>query len=259
MDSCTVVAVMAHPDDAEAHCGGTLAQLAARGCDVHIVSVTGGQCGTMTHPIDIITSIRRGEAEAAAAVIGATYHGLEEPDGKLMYDRPTLQRCLDLFRELTPSIVITHFPSDYHTDHEVTSKLARTASFLYAAPNASSAPLSPQAKVPYLYYADANDGIDVFGRRIAPSLFIDVSGNLMTIRDMLRRHKSQWEWLASHHGMADFGEAIITHAQSRGAECGVAAAEAFVQHRGHGYPADDRLRELLRVASPPRHSPLITP
>jgi len=245
-DSPTIVALMAHPDDAEFHCGGTLARLSDAGCPVHIVSVTAGQCGTMTHPPDRIAAIRHGEAAAAAAVIGATYHCLDQFDGMLMYDRPTLQLCLDLFRHLKPNVVVTHHPMDYHTDHETTSRLGRTASFLFPSPNSSSAPLAAGVAVPHLYYADAHGGVDFLGRPVTPSLRVEISDQLPRVEAMLQCHASQWEWLRQHQGMASLAQSMIDHARRRGREVGLPAAEAFIQHLGHGYPANDILAELLQ-------------
>src|SRR5690349_9372067 len=37
---------LAHPDDAEILCGGTLVRLAAAGWNIHIATATAGDCGT---------------------------------------------------------------------------------------------------------------------------------------------------------------------------------------------------------------------
>ncbi len=39
---------MAHPDDAEILCAGTLIRLAQSGWEVHIATVAAGDCGTAT-------------------------------------------------------------------------------------------------------------------------------------------------------------------------------------------------------------------
>ena len=56
---------------------------------------------------------------------------------------------------------------------------------------------------------------------------------------MLACHASQRQWLLSHHGVDEYLDSMKRHAALRGGEAGVAAAEAFVQHRGHAYPKDD--------------------
>ena len=43
-----VLAFMAHPDDAEFLCTGTLIRLADAGWEVHIATATPGDCGTTT-------------------------------------------------------------------------------------------------------------------------------------------------------------------------------------------------------------------
>ena len=45
----TVLCLEAHPDDAEFLCAGTLALLRERGWQVHIASVTPGDCGTVQY------------------------------------------------------------------------------------------------------------------------------------------------------------------------------------------------------------------
>ena len=45
-----VLAWMAHPDDAEILCAGTLIRLAEAGWEVHIATATSGDCGTQTQP-----------------------------------------------------------------------------------------------------------------------------------------------------------------------------------------------------------------
>jgi diadenosine tetraphosphatase ApaH/serine/threonine PP2A family protein phosphatase len=62
---------------------------------------------------------------------------------------------------------------------------------------------------------------------------------------MLACHASQREWLRAHHGMDEYLDATRRHAEARGELIGAAAAEGFVQHRGHAYPHDDLLLELF--------------
>src|ERR1043166_5787392 len=94
------LAFMAHPDDAEILCAGTLIRLADLGWQIHIATATRGDCGTMTHSADEISAIRSREAQEAASVIGASWHTLDEKDGKVCYDKPTLDKAYSLFRKI---------------------------------------------------------------------------------------------------------------------------------------------------------------
>ena len=62
---------------------------------------------------------------------------------------------------------------------------------------------------------------------------------------MLACHASQREWLRAHHGIDEYLDSMRRFAAVRGKLLGVAAAEGFVQHLGHGYPHDDLLHTLF--------------
>ncbi|GAB6166545.1 PIG-L family deacetylase [Thermostilla marina] len=246
---------MAHPDDAEFTCAGTLMRLAEQGWEIHIASLTPGDCGTTTETPWDIASRRTQEAQRAAAILGAQYHCLDERDGFVVYDKPTLRKAVDLFRRIGPGIVFTHALRDYMMDHEMTAALARAAAFLFAAPNASAFPVPPQAAVPYLYYCDPPEGLDPYGKPIRPTVVVDIGDYLDRKGEMLACHASQREWLLAHHGIDEYIESMRRQAIARGREVGVQAAEAFVQHRGHAFPRDD----LLATLFPPADDRSITP
>jgi LmbE family N-acetylglucosaminyl deacetylase len=248
------LALLAHPDDAEILCAGTLIRLADAGWQIHIATATAGDCGTTTADRWAISATRTQEARNAAAKIGATYHCLGELDGRVVYDKPTIQKTIDLFRRLAPTLTFTHAPRDYMLDHEQVSLLARAASFVYAAPNVSELPVLPGSGVPYLYYCDPIEGIDPLGHEVTPTTYVDVSGVIERKAEMLECHASQREWLRAHHGMDEYVEAMRRHGAHRGEQAGVKYAEAFVQHRGHAYPREDLLGEMFAESKERRTS-----
>src|SRR3954462_4305919 len=117
--------LLAHPDDAEILCGGTLIRLARLGWEIHIATATPGDCGAMTQARWEIGATRTSEAKRAAALIGATYHCLDERDGLVIYDQAASRKAIDLFRRVAPTLVITHPVKDYMMDHEQVHLLAR--------------------------------------------------------------------------------------------------------------------------------------
>jgi LmbE family N-acetylglucosaminyl deacetylase len=245
MNRKVALSFLAHPDDAEMLCAGTLIRLAEAGWEVHIASATAGDCGTTQYSAAEISAIRQEEGRRAAKMIGARYHCLGELDGRVVYDKPAIQKTIELFRRIAPGLVFTHARSDYMMDHEMVSLLARGGSFMYGAPNVSSAPLVPGSGVPYMYYCDPVEGIDPLGRPSEPTTVIDISAQLEEKAGMLACHASQREWLAAHHGMDEYLDSMRRFSANRGKLIGTAAAEAFVQHRGHPYPADDLLAKLF--------------
>lgn len=236
----------AHPDDAEFLCAGTLARLADAGWEVHIATATAGDCGSTTLPPAEIAEVRRQEGAAAAAMIDARYHCLDELDVHVVFDKQANRKAIDLFRRVGPTLVITHPRHDYMLDHEQVHLLARSAAFSYSIPNASSLPLLDGSSMPWLYYADPIEGNDPYtGMPVEPTLLLDVSDVFDRKVEMLACHASQREWLRAHHGMDEYIEAMKRHSANRGRELGVDHAEAFVQHAGHPYPQTDLLSELL--------------
>jgi LmbE family N-acetylglucosaminyl deacetylase len=241
-----VAAYLAHPDDAEILCSGTLIRLADAGWEIHIVTATPGDCGSATLPPDEIAAIRRREAVAAAAQVDATYHCLEERDVNVIFDRVSNRKAIDLFRQIAPTLVFTHPRHDYMLDHEQVHLLARSACFSFAIPNASTLPLPAGAAIPWLYYCDPIEGLGPYsGERVRPTTYVDIANVMPRKIEMLASHASQREWLRSHHGMDEYVEAMKQHGVVRGQEIGVEYAEAFVQHRGHAYPRTDLLADLL--------------
>jgi len=133
--SDVALALLAHPDDAEFLCAGTLIRLAhEHGWQIHIASMTPGDCGTAEHSADEIARIRRLEGAASAAQIGGAYTCLEECDLLVAYNTESLKKATDLLRKVRPRIVFTHSPDDYHLDHEMTSRIVRAAAFAAPVP-----------------------------------------------------------------------------------------------------------------------------
>lgn len=248
-DRRVALALMAHPDDAEITCAGTLIRLAESGWDVHIATTTAGDCGALEGSPEDIAKIRIAEGTRAAGSVGLSFHCLGQPDGRVVYDRESLQQTIDLFRQIAPKLVITMPLSDYHADHEVTGQLGRAASFVYAAPNASAVPLKKGSTVPYLYYCDGHGGVDRMGNPIEPTVCVDITEQLDRKTEMLACHASQREWLKAHNGIDEYLSMMRDYCIDRGRQFGTEAAEVFVQHRGHGHPREDLLAELFPLRS----------
>ena len=241
----TVLSVLSHPDDAEFMCAGTLALLGEAGWDIHIATLTAGDCGSNKLGREEIADVRRAEGAAAAKIIGATYHCLECEDVFIMYDKPTLQKVISLIRTVKPTVVFTASPADYFVDHENTSTLARTACFACGVPNAECENMDPHDFVPYLYYVDAMEGKGIFGEAIVPSIYVDISTKIDVKEKMLCCHASQRDWLLEHHHIDEYVISMKEMSKQRGNEDGRDYAEGLRQHLGHAYPADNILKEIL--------------
>lgn len=241
-----VLAILAHPDDAEFLCAGTLIRLQReQGWQVHIASMTPGDCGSAEHDAEAIAAIRRREGATAAELIGGTYHCMEERDLCVFYAEPVVKKVTKLLREVRPEIVFTHSPSDYMLDHEMTSQVVRAACFNAPIPLFLKGEGEPLKHIPTLYYCDPIEGKDPLGQDIPPQFCVDITDVIQQKVDMLACHASQREWLLKHHGMDQYLKAVRDWGTERGKSCGVAYAEGFRQHLGHSYPQENILGKLL--------------
>jgi LmbE family N-acetylglucosaminyl deacetylase len=246
--SQVVLSVLAHPDDAEFLCAGTLLRLRQeKGFEVHLATMTPGDCGSTEMPALEISRMRRAEGARAAQLVSGTYHCLEERDLLVVYGESTIEKVTRLLRAVRPQIVITHSPADYMLDHEMTSTIVRAAVFAAPIPNflAERNLGTPLPHIPHLYYCDPIEGKNLMGEEIPPHFGIDISKVIDQKAAMMACHASQREWLLKHHGMDHYLQALRDWSAKRGQSCGVAFAEGFRQHLGHSYPQDNLLGQLL--------------
>lgn len=173
---------------------------ARRGGVVKFVSLTNGDAGHHLQAGPALAERRRKEAEAAAAVIGATAEVWQHHDGCL---QPTLELRGQVIREIRrfqPDLVLTHRTNDYHPDHRAVGMVVQDACYMVTVPaiEAGTAVLSRDPIVAYLP--------DRFTKPapLAADVVMDVGGYVPTIVDMLCRHESQFfEWLPFNQGVAE--------------------------------------------------------
>lgn len=125
-----VVALVAHPDDAELMCYGTLRRAAAAGDSVTVVVVTHGANGVSVadaaagHRLG--TDERADEVRSAWASTGVQLCFLGQPDGALVADRHLISTVEAELTRLGCTLLITHgLHTD--TDHQDHQALARAA------------------------------------------------------------------------------------------------------------------------------------
>jgi len=242
----TVLCLLAHPDDAEFQCAGTLALLAEQGWNIVIATMTPGQAGSIGLGPEEISIIRRAEAANSVALLNGTYHCLECEDVFVMYDRPTLLKAIELIRNVKPTIVFTASPADYMIDHEVVSKIAMTACLSAGIPNIKINNTTPYNTIPYLYYCDPMQGMDIFGKEIKSDIYVDISSTIAIKEKMLCCHKSQRDWLFKISKVDEYVIMMKNFSMKKGGEINFTYAEGFRQHRGFSYPSENIIKSELR-------------
>jgi LmbE family N-acetylglucosaminyl deacetylase len=137
-----ILVILAHPDDPEFFCGGTLARWARLGHPITYQLLTCGDKGFndstpagMTP--DELCTVRHEEQQAAARVIGAgAVHFLDRPDGYLLPDLDLRREIVRIIRRLKPDILVTCDPQTLfaayginHPDHRAAGQVVLDAVF----------------------------------------------------------------------------------------------------------------------------------
>src|SRR5581483_44559 len=119
-----VLAVVAHPDDAELLCAGTLARARADGAAVAVCVLCRGDKGQPAERVADLTAVRRREMAGAAKLLGAELFRGGIGDGELCDDLTTRRKLIRVYRAFAPTLVLAHAPQDYHPDHRAAAALA---------------------------------------------------------------------------------------------------------------------------------------
>jgi bacillithiol biosynthesis deacetylase BshB1 len=220
-----LLAIVAHPDDADIFCGGTLAKHAARGDTVTIAHMTRGEYGgTAEETQEAVATVREEEARASGDVLGAdTVTFLDFEDGRVTYSLENRFAIADTIREHDPDLVLTHYREDMHPDHRATSRLVTDAYYMASLELAETdhPPCDPNN---VYYFGKPTSSFD-------PSVYVDITGYERRKRDAIEQHESQVDFLTEHGGIdAEFDnllEGVKAEDTVRGKQTGVDAAEGF--------------------------------
>ena len=192
-----VLAIMAHPDDVELTCGGTLLASVALGRRVGIVDLTAGETGSRG-----TVEIRAAEAQEASRILGVSMReNLWLPDAHLVNTPETREAVIRAIRRHRPTIVITHARQGRHPDHIAAAQLVRDASFLAGLKNL--VPDMPAFRPRKVLHATSfrEDGI-------APSFIVDISNVFEQKLAAIRCYRSQFDGLSQAGEVYPNGEPL---------------------------------------------------
>ncbi len=246
-------ALAAHPDDIEFQMAGTLILLGRAGYELHYMNIANGSCGTIEYSKAEIIAIRRAEAQAAAASIGAVFHESLVDDLAVFYEPGLLARVAAVMREVAPEILLLQSPQDYMEDHQNAVRLGVTAAFAREMPNFSTdPPRNPVSQPVTVYHAQPHGNRDPLRQPIRPDLFINITGVMAEKRAMLARHASQKTWLDRSQGMDAYLTVMEENSRSVGEMSGkFPYAEGWRRRLHYGFCEEgaDPLAEVLRELS----------
>jgi N-acetylglucosamine malate deacetylase 1 len=219
-----VFAVVAHPDDAELLCAGTLARARSEGAAIGICVLCQGDKGQSASAVRELASLRAEEMREAAALLSAELFCGGVPDSTLNDQEQTRHLLIEVLREFRPTLLLAHAPDDYHTDHRAAAALAETCSWLCAS-RGQPVENDPLELPPELWWMDT-----VGMHQFSAGFFVDVSPFADLKQQMLACHRSQIA-RACDTDFAPLQELLQSQMRARGLQAGVAAAEAFRVHQ----------------------------
>jgi LmbE family N-acetylglucosaminyl deacetylase len=192
----SVLAVGAHPDDAEFFAGGTLARLIGQGAGVSLVVCTDG--GRGGRGVADVARVRHAEQDAAARALGLErVERLGHPDGELACDDVLRAELVLAIRRFRPDLVLTHDPATHfrvrdgrtalgHSDHRAAGQGVLDALYPRAAsPNFFPEQLAlPGVALHYPRHLWLFDSA-------RPDARVEIGATLERKLDALRCHRSQ--------------------------------------------------------------------
>jgi bacillithiol biosynthesis deacetylase BshB1 len=226
-----ILAIAAHPDDAELACSGTILKHIKQGYKVGILDLTEGELGTRGN-----RQLRYEEANKSSKILGVHFrHNLNLGDGFFEINTDSLMRIIEVLRFTQPEIVLANAPSDRHPDHGRASELTSRACFLSGLPKIIShwndqEQSAHRPKNIYHYIQDRN---------LIPDIIIDITDEYSTKIESIKAFSSQFYSPKSKEPITpisteDFFHFIEARAREFGRPIGATYAEGFKVEKGIG-------------------------
>lgn len=193
----TILVVLAHPDDPEFFCGGTLARWANEGHFIHYCLITNGNKGSDDPDItpEKLSSLREIEQKHAAEIIGVKnieYLGYD--DGTLISDLKVRKEVVRAIRQVKPDILVSCDPTNYfpnesyinHPDHRTAGQIALDAVF----PASGNRMFFPELITEEGLQPHSVDEVWL-SLTVQPNITLDITSTFEKKLQALHEHKSQ--------------------------------------------------------------------
>ena len=223
-----LLCVGAHPDDCELQTSGLTALWTASGGAARFISMTDGGGGHQEFGGAKLVGMRRAEAHAGAASVGADSVVFDNPDGSLLPSLDNRNRVIRAVREFQPDILITHRTNDYHPDHRYTGVSVQDACYMVMVPNVLPTVPVPDHEPVVLFMSDKFTRPYPF----QPDLVFNLDPVIEKKLDAIASHwsqMSQWlPWIERYEDELPTGEdKLREYVRGRAERRALAEAERF--------------------------------
>jgi len=126
LENQRMLVISGHAVDFVWRCGGAMARYAREGAKVRVITLTFGERGESGElwkadpaiSVGKVKQVRKEEAAAAAAVLGAELRCMDFDDHPMIIDKPRLLQLVDELRDFRPTLLLIHPERDpLNTDH----------------------------------------------------------------------------------------------------------------------------------------------
>jgi bacillithiol biosynthesis deacetylase BshB1 len=214
-DSVDLLAIGAHPDDAELGCGGVLIVAGRAGMRVAVADLTRGEAATSGGPQQ-----RERERRHASERLGLHARlNVGLPDAAVGTAPEHRVAVVEVLRRLRPRVVLAPYIEERHPDHAAAGRLAREASFLAGLAKFGT---GEAHRVGALYHY-------MLHTPFTPAFLVDVSDVWAAKMNAVEAYSSQFGTSsATEIGQGRFLELLEARGAFHGAMIGAARAEAFI-------------------------------
>jgi 4-oxalomesaconate hydratase len=217
----------AHSADFVWRAGGAIAVTTAGGGEAQVLALSYGERGESGElwkepgqTVERVKEVRHGEAERAAAALGASFECLDLGDYPLEVDREALVAIADRIRELAPDVVLTHTDRDpFNPDHAAAFFAVERARALAAGAGVPSA--FPTVEPPELLLFEPHQPELC---NFVPTTFVDITP-VVAQKDAAMAEMQAQAYLVTYYSQR--AEARGNHARRSSGNNEIRQAEAF--------------------------------
>ena len=227
MSAKRLMVIGAHSADFVWRAGGACAVTTTNGGEARVVALSyceRGESGELWkeqgQTIENVKKVRHGEAERAAAALGATFESLDLGDYPLQIDGDALILISDKIREFAPDALITHTDTDpFNPDHPVAYAAVNRARGLASGAGVSSAFKTIRPPVFYLFEPHQPELCN-----FTPNTFVDITPVMEAKLTAMEEMKAQ-KYLQTYY--AQRADQRGNHARRSSGNQEIRQAEAF--------------------------------
>ena len=222
-----MLVIGAHSADFVWRAGGAIAVTTAGGGTARVIALSYGERGESGElwkqdgqTIENVKRVRHGEAERAAAALGADFRCMDLGDYPLEIDTAALTAIADQIREFAPDVLITHTDTDpFNPDHPVANHAVGRARSLAAGAGVQSAFATVRPPEFFLFEPHQPELCN-----FTPTTFVDITAVMDQKRQAMGEMKAQ-AYLQTYY--AERADHRGNHARRSSGNADIRQAEAF--------------------------------